>query len=393
MDGQAPGKPPTAWPVAGTVTISEPAARAAHVPTRPRVVDSICHSVAIRGRSPPTERRIPLDRSEWDQHRLHQSGLPELPAGYRRQPDHGRLYRRPTHQPDCLFGTILIQIASTAAGLISSLTDSAVGTVNYNYDASHTYLVSVNSFNGQTTNYSYVTTAGAAQNALQTITIAGGTHEYFSYDTQVCWPGFPRTAAHSRKRSPIPSGAHDDQRHGRCLAPLLQRKRPDRQKRRRLGHDTYYTHDANFNLTGVTNVAGHRRSTSTTRRGKSRRPPTSWGIRPISPMPARSIIVRDDDANGHTTQYQYNSSGDLLGTTYATVRTRPPRQSRRRGDLVRQPERPGDRLHVQRRRPDYATRLFGRLSYAYAYDSQGNCSRQPTEPERRRLRMIRLLNC
>ena len=40
-------------------------------------------------------------------------------------------------------------------------------------------------FNGQTTTYTYNTTSGSAgQNALTSITFPGGTHQYFTYDSE-----------------------------------------------------------------------------------------------------------------------------------------------------------------------------------------------------------------
>ncbi len=114
-----------------------------------------------------------------------------------------------------------IDIAYNAAGLISSITDSAGRTTTYNYDPTNTYLISVNGFNGQTTNYTYDTTSGdAAQNALETITIPGGTHEYFTYDSLGRLAGISQDGGAEPETFAYSLG----QGHHRPTAPAIPRK-------------------------------------------------------------------------------------------------------------------------------------------------------------------------
>jgi len=111
-------------------------------------------------------------------------------------------------------------------------------------------------------------------------------------------------------------------------------------------------------------------------------------------MPARfNKLSAMTDANGHTTQYQYNSSGDLLGTTYAdgsnSSHTFIPKARRSRSST--RTARRSATTYNAAGQITHETFSDG-SSYAYAYEQSGETAHgQPTEPERRRLRMIRLL--
>src|SRR5208337_3270735 len=84
-----------------------------------------------------------------------------------------------------------INIAYNTAGLISTVTDSLGRVTTYTYDSSNKYLTAVTGFNGQTTTYTYNTPpliAGSpipnSYGALLSVAFPGGTHQYFTYDSE-----------------------------------------------------------------------------------------------------------------------------------------------------------------------------------------------------------------
>jgi RHS repeat-associated protein len=220
-----------------------------------------------------------------------------------------------------------IHIGYNAAGLISSLTDSSGRTTTYNYDSSNTFLTSVNGSNGQTTNYTYNTTqyanplvSGAAtQNTLQTITVPGGTHEFFSYDDQGRLTGTtqdgdaePLSFAYSFGQVTTTNGTGDASNTYYNENGLVA-KRVDA-----LHHPTVYTYDANFNLTKITNAAGSSETFTYNGAGEVTSTTDFLGnttnFAYAGPFNKTSSMT---DANGNTTKYAYDPAGNLLSTTYA----------------------------------------------------------------------------
>ena len=280
-----------------------------------------------------------------------------------------------------------IDISYNAAGLISSITDSAGRATTYNYDSTNTYLLSVNGYNGQTTNYAYITASGPAQNALQVITIPGGTHQFFTYDSLGRLAGIsqnggaqPETFAYSFGQVTVTNGT------GNVSNTYYNENGLVAKSVDALGNPTYYAYDAGFNLTQVTNALGQSESyvynaagevtSSTDFLGNT----TYFGY--AGPFNELSSMT---DANGNTTTYAYNSSGDLLSTTYAdgssssstfnpleqgprrsstptasrsVIPTTPPAKSRRKAS------------RAARRTPTHTT-------------PTATCSRPPTRPARR----------
>ena len=212
-----------------------------------------------------------------------------------------------------------IEFTYNAYGLIASLTDSAGRTTTYNYDPTNTYLLSVNGFNGQTTNYTYDAATGAAEGALATITIPGGTHEYFTYDSLGRLTGIsqdggaePETFTYSSGDVTTTDGT-GDKSHTYYNENGQVAKSVDA-----LGNPTYYSYDGNFNLTRITNAADKSETYTYNAAGEVTSSTDFLGNTTTfaysGPFNKLSSMT---DANGNTTQYGYNSSGDLLSTTYA----------------------------------------------------------------------------
>ncbi|MBD1866887.1 hypothetical protein H6F95_06145 [Cyanobacteria bacterium FACHB-471] len=76
-----------------------------------------------------------------------------------------------------------ITFTYNAQGHITQATDQAGRITNYGYDATGELLTSITTTDG-TTSYSYVTTPGAAQYAIQSVTNPDGSQTRFEYDSQ-----------------------------------------------------------------------------------------------------------------------------------------------------------------------------------------------------------------
>ena len=221
-----------------------------------------------------------------------------------------------------------ITIGHNAAGLISSVSDSDGRTTTYTYDSRNQHLLSVTAFNGQTTAYTYQNVATAVglipqpspvQNALASITFPGGTHQYFTYDSEGRLAGTssdggaePQSFAYALGEVNVTDGTGDTS-HLFYNEQGLVVKSIDP-----LGNVTLNAYDGNFNLTSVTNALGESETytynaagevtTSTDFLGNTTNFSYSGPFNELSSM---------TDANGNTTGYLYSSAGDLLTTTYA----------------------------------------------------------------------------
>jgi RHS repeat-associated protein len=213
-----------------------------------------------------------------------------------------------------------LTIAYNTAGLISSVTDSAGGVATYTYDGTNTYLTSFTGTNGQTTSYAYNTTSGSpSQNALTTITLPGGAHEFFSYDSQGRLSGISadnnidqQTLAYALGKVSVTDGAGDTSSLYYNENGLV-RKTVDA-----LGNPTYYGFNSSFNLTSVTNALGQSVSYTYNTLGQLTSSTDLLGnVTNFTYGGPLSQLTTMTDAKGNTTTYQHNASGDLLQTTYA----------------------------------------------------------------------------
>ena len=213
-----------------------------------------------------------------------------------------------------------IAIAYNAAGRISTVSDSQGRVTTYSYDASNQYLTSVTAFNGQTTNYSYNTTSGsAAQNALTSITFPGGTHAYFTYDSEGRLASTyndggaqPESYVYSQGEVSATDGTNDTSYLYYNEQGLLVKSIDA------LGNVTLNTYDGNFNLVKVTNAFGESQTYSYNAAGEVTSSTDFLGNTTYFAYAGPfNKLASMTDANGNTTTYAYNSAGDLLSTTYA----------------------------------------------------------------------------
>ena len=78
-------------------------------------------------------------------------------------------------------------------GRVTQLTDGAGKVITYQYDASDQFLTGVQYTDGTSLGYSYTPATGAPTDyAIETLTLADGTHLYYSYDEEGCLSGRTR---------------------------------------------------------------------------------------------------------------------------------------------------------------------------------------------------------
>ncbi len=212
-----------------------------------------------------------------------------------------------------------LNLSYNAAGLISTVSDSTGRSISYGYDPSNTYLTSLTSYTGQVTSYTYNTTGGADQNALTSIAFPGGTHQYFTYDSQGRITSTygdggasPQTFSYSLGQVNVTDGTGDtsviDYNENGQVARSIDP----------LGNPTYYAYDGNYNLVSITNSAGQLERFSYNSVGHVTSSRDFLGnVTSYTYGGPNNQLTRFTDANGNPTSYAYNTNGDLLSTTYA----------------------------------------------------------------------------
>ncbi len=271
-----------------------------------------------------------------------------------------------------------IGIAYNAAGLISTVTDSQGRVTTYTYDPSNQYLMAVQAFNGQTTSYTYNATSGSPTiNALTSIAFPGGTHQYFTYDSEGRLAGTsrdggaqPQTFAYALGQVSITDGTSDTSSlyYNEQGLPV---KSIDA-----LGNVTLNTFDNNFNLTKVTNALGQPEAYVYNKAGEVTSSTDFLGATThfvyAGPFNKLSSMT---DANGNTTDYAYSSAGNLLTTTYANGTSEsftynPLGEAKSFLNANGQPIQ-----YTYNAAGQIATETFADgSSYTYTYDTKGNLS-------------------
>ncbi len=221
-----------------------------------------------------------------------------------------------------------LNIGYNTAGLISLVTDSAGRTTTYRYDAQNLHLISVTGYNGQTTSYTYENVASSGgtgsppspnENALASITFPGGTHQYFTYDSEgrlatTSGDGGAQLQSfvYALGEVSVTDGTGDTS-HLYYNEQGLVVKSIDP-----LGNVILNTYDGNFNLTSITNALGQSETYTYNSVGEVVSATdfldNTTSFTYSGPFNELSSMT---DANGNTTGYSYNSSGNLLTTTYA----------------------------------------------------------------------------
>jgi RHS repeat-associated protein len=213
-----------------------------------------------------------------------------------------------------------LTVAYNSAGLISTLTDTAGRVTMYSYDSANQYLLSVKSYTGKTTSYTYNATAGSPSlNAMTSISFPDGTHQYFTYDAQGRLAGTsvdggaePKTYSYSLGQVSITDAAAATSslyfnENGQVAKTLDA-----------LGNPTFFNHDSNYNLIGTTNALGISSSYTVNGIGKVTAATDFLGnTTNFEYNGPQNQLTKLADAKGNTTQYSYNSTGQRIGTVFA----------------------------------------------------------------------------
>jgi RHS repeat-associated protein len=212
-----------------------------------------------------------------------------------------------------------ITMGYNSAGLISSVTDSQGRTTTYTYDSTDTYLIAVTGYNGQTTTYSYDTGTDPAQNTPTEIAFPGGTHQYFTYDSERRLASTysdggaePLTFAYNLGEVDATDGTGDTTKFFYNEQGLLVKTIDPP------GNVTFSTHDADGNLVNLTDAQGQSATFTYNGVGEVTSMTDFLGNTTTFSYGGRfNALSSMTNANGNTTQYAYDGSGDPLTTTYA----------------------------------------------------------------------------
>lgn len=213
-----------------------------------------------------------------------------------------------------------LTIAYNANGLITGVIDSAGRETTYSYDSTDTYLMSVTTFNGQTTSYTYDTGSNIeTENALLSITYPDDTHSYIAYNAEgEIASTYADGGTEMTTYAYGPGGAvASTDALGNTTTDYFDDNGLIVKVTDPLGQSTEYTYDSNYNLIQITDPAGQ----ITTNQYGSQGNLIST-TNPLGETTKFTYTNTDDnlasvtDANGNTTQYAYDGNGDLTSTTY-----------------------------------------------------------------------------
>ena len=211
-------------------------------------------------------------------------------------------------------------LAYNSAGHISTLTDSAGGVTSYAYDATNQFLTSVTAFNGQVTTYTYNTTTGSsAQNALTAVALPGGTHQFFTYNAKgllasTFQDGNAQTVTYTYNLGEVTI----TDALGNASSQYFNEDGAVVKAVDALGNPTFYTYDSNLDVIKVTNAAGESETATYNNAGLITSSTDFLGdTTSINYSGTLNRISAVTDPKGNTSQFAYNTAGDLLSTTYA----------------------------------------------------------------------------
>jgi RHS repeat-associated protein len=267
-------------------------------------------------------------------------------------------------------------LAYNSQGLLSQVTDGFGRVTTYSYDAAGQHLLSVTTPQG-TTQYTYVSGQGAAkENALASIANPDGTHLFFTYDAQGRLTGQHRDGGAEPITYTYGLGATvtaTDGNNAQTTILYNEFSQPgvviDP-----LGREAQFQYDANQQLVQFTAPGGSSYAYRYDDHGNLVREVDPLGhVIQLGYQPSPKRLTSSTDPNGNTTDYSYNSSGNLLAITY-------PNGSQERfsydplGNLVESINGRGDAILYQYNTAGQLTRkVFADGTHIdYVYDAHGN---------------------
>ncbi|GAH47477.1 unnamed protein product, partial [marine sediment metagenome] len=153
-----------------------------------------------------------------------------------------------------------LQLAYNSAGRITSIKESSGLQIIYSYDTGNEHLMTAELSDGSTISYAYNTNSSPTlEHSLAHIEYPGGTHQFFTYDTQgrlgATYKGGyaePLTFTYDSAGTIAVADAYSSTAQyfldhmglvGKIVNPL--------------GHATYFGHDRDYNLTELTDTTGN----------------------------------------------------------------------------------------------------------------------------------------
>ncbi len=262
-------------------------------------------------------------------------------------------------------------------GLLTKVTDSAGDVSTYAYDSTDHYLLGETDAFG-TTNYSYVSGQGAAaQNALASITYAGGnSQDDFTYDAQGrlidehqangldnvaisygAAGGYTTTDADNNKTSVL---TNDQGQVRETIDPL--------------GNVTHYAYDSSGNLTAVNGPQGSNYVYTYNASGDLTSETDPLGLATQFSYNADGDLASVTDPKGNTTSYGYDAKNDLLSITFANGAQEQFKNFNPMGEAAQYVDPDGQAIgFVYNSQGLVTTENFADgSSYSYTYDSRGN---------------------
>jgi RHS repeat-associated protein len=212
-----------------------------------------------------------------------------------------------------------ITFSYNADGRITQAVDSAGDSVTYTYDPSGQYLLSVTTAQG-TTNYTYNAGSGVAEFSLASISFPGGTHNFFTYDSQgrlasTSEDGGVNSVTYSYNQ---PGEITSTNALGDATQSFYDNSGLLVRTIDPLGNATVYGYDPNTLLVSQITDSANQTETLTYN-------PSGDLLTSVDPLGNKTTFTYGidnqisslTDANGNVTKYSYDAAGDLLSTSYA----------------------------------------------------------------------------
>ncbi|TLU82424.1 MAG: hypothetical protein FDX21_07930 [Chlorobium sp.] len=205
------------------------------------------------------------------------------------------------------------------AGRLIQQTDQAGRTVTFAYDGSNQLLTSVTTLDG-TTEYSYVTGAGAALHRISTMTLADGTVHHFNYASS---GRLVQESVNSGAEAVTYSyiGVNEvvaTDATGASTHLWLNESGQIAQVEDALGNVSQLRYDANGNMTGIVNADGTSTSIQYDTAGHPISVQDALGQTVSYSYDAQfAHLAQVTDQRGNPIEYSYDSQGNLNRITYA----------------------------------------------------------------------------
>ena len=251
-----------------------------------------------------------------------------------------------------------LQLSYNPQGQMVALTDSNGQTENYGYSGQR--LTSYSDAFGTTT-YSYASSGTSAQlGTLTQVAYPDNTHVYFGYDAE----GRLIDQHHDNGAEDVqfsylsPAARVATDGNGNSTTTYFNLYGASAETTDGLGHVTIFRYDANFNLAQVDAPGGLTTSFTYDSNGNLASETDPLGHTTTFEYNSTGSLTSYTDAKGNTTSYAYDGHNNLLSITYANGTSEQfTYNPLGEATQLRERQRQGDRLHLQRQGTGHAGNL------------------------------------